>query len=102
MTTRILHIVGARPNFIKAAPVIDALNRPRVHQTLVHTGQHYDDLMSDVFFRELRMPKPDINLGVGTNAHGAQTAQIMTRLEPVIIDRRPDLVLTYGHVNSTV
>jgi UDP-N-acetylglucosamine 2-epimerase (non-hydrolysing) len=99
----ILHVVGARPNFMKAAPVITALaQRERVSQTLVHTGQHYDANMSDVFFRQLGMPEPDINLEVGSGSHAAQTAQIMIRLEEVLLAQRPDLVLVYGDVNSTV
>jgi UDP-N-acetylglucosamine 2-epimerase (non-hydrolysing) len=99
----ILHVVGARPNFMKAAPVLRALAaRAGWHQTLVHTGQHYDANMSDVFFQELGMPAPDVNLGVGSGSHSRQTADVMTRFEPVVLERRPDLVLVYGDVNSTV
>jgi UDP-N-acetylglucosamine 2-epimerase (non-hydrolysing) len=99
----ILHVVGARPNFMKAAPVLVALGRhSEVHQTLVHTGQHYDANMSDVFFQQLGMPAPDVNLEVGTGSHAQQTSQIMARFEPVIADRNPDLVLVYGDVNSTM
>ena len=99
----ILHVVGARPNFMKAAPVIRALgSRGGVKQTLVHTGQHYDANMSDVFFQQLSIPAPDVNLAVGSGTHGKQTAEIMTRLELVILERKPDLVLVYGDVNSTV
>jgi UDP-N-acetylglucosamine 2-epimerase (non-hydrolysing) len=99
----VLHVVGARPNFMKAAPVLRALARHLgVRQTLVHTGQHYDANMSDVFFRELGMPEPDVNLAVGSGSHARQTAEIMTRFEPVVGERRPDLVLVYGDVNSTV
>jgi UDP-N-acetylglucosamine 2-epimerase (non-hydrolysing) len=99
----ILHIVGARPNFMKAAPVIRALKgRDSVSQTLVHTGQHYDANMSDVFFQQLDMPAPDINLGVGSGSHAQQTAEIMKRFEPVVAERKPDLLLVYGDVNSTV
>jgi UDP-N-acetylglucosamine 2-epimerase (non-hydrolysing) len=99
----ILHIVGARPNFMKAAPVIRALKgRDSVFQTLVHTGQHYDANMSDVFFQQLDMPAPDINLGVGSGSHAQQTAEIMKRFEPVVAERKPDLLLVYGDVNSTV
>jgi UDP-N-acetylglucosamine 2-epimerase (non-hydrolysing) len=98
----ILHVVGARPNFMKAAPVIRALgSRGGVKQTLVHTGQHYDANMSDVFFRQLSIPAPDVNLAVGSGTHAKQTAEIMTRLELVILERKPDLVLVYGDVNST-
>lgn len=99
----ILHVVGARPNFMKAAPVLAALQRrPGVQQTLVHTGQHYDASMSDVFFVQLGMPAPDVNLEVGSGSHAQQTAAIMSKLEPVILDKKPDVVLVYGDVNSTV
>ena len=98
----LLHVVGARPNFMKAAPVIHILERePQVNQTLVHTGQHYDKNMSEVFFHELDIPEPDLNLEVGSGTHGKQTAQIMMRFEEVVMDNRPDLVLVYGDVNST-
>jgi UDP-N-acetylglucosamine 2-epimerase (non-hydrolysing) len=99
---RVLHVVGARPNFMKAAPVITAFHQRGVSQTLVHTGQHYDALMSDVFFRQLGLPEPDINLGVGSGSHGAQTGEIMARLEPLVSEQRPDLALVYGDVNSTL
>lgn len=99
----VLHVVGARPNFMKAAPVIRALNeRQQVRQSLVHTGQHYDANMSDVFFSQLGMPAPDVNLEVGSGSHARQTAEIMIRFEPVLLERRPDIVLVYGDVNSTV
>jgi UDP-N-acetylglucosamine 2-epimerase (non-hydrolysing) len=99
----ILHVVGARPNFMKAAPVLRALStRSNVQQTLVHTGQHYDAAMSDVFFQQLEMPAPDYNLGVGSGTHAQQTALVMQLLEPVLVERKPDLVLVYGDVNSTV
>ncbi len=99
----ILHVVGARPNFMKAAPVLRALSGHReVRQTLVHTGQHYDASMSDVFFKQLEMPLPDCNLGVGSGSHTQQTAAVMTAIEPVLLERKPDLVLVYGDVNSTV
>jgi len=99
----ILHVVGARPNLMKVAPVLGALRRyATIKQTLVHTGQHYDANMSDVFFQQLGIPAPDANLGVGSGSHAWQTTQIMTRLEPVLLERKPDLVLVYGDVNSTV
>src|SRR5271163_3362124 len=99
----VFHIVGARPNFMKVAPVMNALKaRPHVVQTLVHTGQHYDANMSDVFFEQLGIPVPDVNLAVGSGSHARQTAEIMTRFEPVLLERNPDLVLVYGDVNSTV
>src|SRR5204863_1135858 len=98
----ILHVVGARPNFMKAAPVLRAIQNTGQKQTLVHTGQHYDINMSDVFFQELKMPDPDVNLAVGSGSHAQQTAEIMTRFEAVVLDRKPDVVLVYGDVNSTV
>jgi UDP-N-acetylglucosamine 2-epimerase (non-hydrolysing) len=99
----ILHVVGARPNFMKAAPVLRALaERPGVRQNLVHTGQHYDENMSGVFFQELGLPPPDVNLEVGSGSHSVQTAAVMTRFERVVLDLQPDLVLVYGDVNSTV
>jgi UDP-N-acetylglucosamine 2-epimerase (non-hydrolysing) len=98
-----LHVVGARPNFMKAAPVLRALrSRSGVEQTLVHTGQHYDAKMSDVFFHQLEIPQPDLNLNVGSGSHAHQTAEIMSRFEPVLLERNPDMVLVYGDVNSTV
>ncbi|HLV88182.1 MAG TPA: UDP-N-acetylglucosamine 2-epimerase (non-hydrolyzing) [Candidatus Sulfotelmatobacter sp.] len=99
----ILHVVGARPNFMKAAPVLRALSGdPDVRQTLVHTGQHYDQAMSEVFFRQLEIPPPDLNLGVGSGTHTEQQTKVSLALDPVLRDRRPDLVLVYGDVNSTV
>jgi UDP-N-acetylglucosamine 2-epimerase (non-hydrolysing) len=99
----ILHVVGARPNFMKAAPVLRALSeRDGIRQSLIHTGQHYDQKLSDVFFSQLGMPDPDVNLGVGSGSHAAQTAEVMRRFEPVILERKPDVVLVYGDVNSTV
>ncbi len=97
---RVLHVVGARPNFMKAAPVMMALDG-EFDQTLVHTGQHYDERMSAIFFSELGLPKPDVNLGVGSGTHAAQTAQIMIELERLLVGNRPDLVLVYGDVTST-
>ncbi|MCU0613058.1 MAG: UDP-N-acetyl glucosamine 2-epimerase [Candidatus Eisenbacteria bacterium] len=104
MTSRdILHVVGARPNFMKAAPVIHALTAlPGIRQTLVHTGQHYDDTMSTAFFQELGLPRPEVNLGIGSGTHAVQTAQIMMRFEEHVLAHRPDLVMVYGDVNSTV
>src|SRR4029077_6771908 len=99
----ILHVVGARPNFMKAAPVLHALRtRAGMRQTLVHTGQHYDKNLSDVFFSQLEIPAPDVNLGVGSSTHARQTADIMSGFEPVLLERKPDIVLVYGDVNSTV
>jgi UDP-N-acetylglucosamine 2-epimerase (non-hydrolysing) len=98
----ILHVVGARPNFMKAAPVLHAAQQRGLRQTLVHTGQHYDANMSDVFFTQLAIPAPDWNLEAGSGSHARQTADIMTRLEPVVLEAKPDMVLVYGDVNSTV
>ncbi|AFK21354.1 UDP-N-acetylglucosamine 2-epimerase (non-hydrolyzing) (plasmid) [Haloferax mediterranei ATCC 33500] len=98
---KILSVVGARPQFIKAFPVSDALRREH-DEVLVHTGQHYDESLSDVFFDELDMPEPDYNLGVGSGTHAAQTAEMMERLDTVIADEDPDVVLVYGDTNSTL
>jgi len=88
---------------MKAAPVLHALGRlPGTQQTLVHTGQHYDANMSDVFFSQLEIPAPDVNLGVGSGSHAQQTAEIMSRFEPIVLERKPDVLLVYGDVNSTV
>ena len=99
---KVLHVVGARPNFMKAAPVYRALAVRGVTQFLVHTGQHYDPLMSDVFFDTLRIPAPNESLNVGSGSHAQQTAAIMAKFEPVVIAQQPDIVLVYGDVNSTV
>lgn len=100
---KILHVVGARPNFMKVAPVMRALEKKEgVKQILVHTGQHYDVNMSDIFFQQLGIPTPDINLEVGSGSHAVQTAQIMTRIETVLLEQKPDLVLVPGDVNSTM
>jgi UDP-N-acetylglucosamine 2-epimerase (non-hydrolysing) len=101
---RILYVVGTRPNFVKTAPVIGALRarHPEGRHTIVHTGQHYDRLMSEVFLEELGVPAPDYMLEVGSGSHAAQTARTMERLEPVLADERPDLVVVPGDVNSTL
>lgn len=101
---KILSVVGARPNFMKIAPIMRALgNRPEgVQQTLVHTGQHFDERMSEVFFRELELPKPDEHLGVSGGSHASQTARIMLEFEPVILKHQPDWLVVVGDVNSTV
>jgi UDP-N-acetylglucosamine 2-epimerase (non-hydrolysing) len=99
----IFHIVGTRPNFVKAAPVMAALSRHGgIHQTLVHTGQHYDANMSGTFFQQLGMPSPDVDLEVGSVSPAQQVAQIISRLEVVVREHLPDLVLIYGDVNSTM
>jgi UDP-N-acetylglucosamine 2-epimerase (non-hydrolysing) len=98
----VAHVVGARPNFMKAAPVLAALRRKTVPQILIHTGQHYDPLLSDVFFAELGMPQPDLNLGVGSGSHAEQTAALMVGLERALMDLRPPLTIVYGDINSTL
>lgn len=98
----VLHVTGARPNFPKAAPVIRALAARGIPQRLVHTGQHYDKHMSDVFFKQLGLPEPDVNLGVGSGTHAKQTAAVMSALEDLVLAERPALVMVYGDVNSTV
>jgi UDP-N-acetylglucosamine 2-epimerase (non-hydrolysing) len=97
-------IVGARPNFMKAAPVVEALRRrhPNWRVELLHTGQHYDEKMSDLFFRELGMPEPSVNLGVGSGTPAVQTARIMMALEEIFVRERPDIVVVFGDVNSTL
>ncbi len=99
---KLLHVVGARPNFPKLAPVLRAGDESGVAQFVVHTGQHYDDAMSDSFFRDLGIAPPHVNLGVGSDTHAAQTARIMERIEPVLLAERPDWVVVYGDVNSTM
>src|ERR1051325_5073640 len=107
--------VGARPNFMKAAPILKAMasHNERIRTSspgddseisciLVHTGQHYDTRMSDLFFADLDLPKPDIFLGVGSDSHAVQTAEIMKRFEPVLLSQAPDVVLVAGDVNSTI
>ncbi len=100
--TLICNIVGARPNFVKIAPIVLELKRRGIDQFVVHTGQHYDAQMSRVFFDELGMPAPDIDLGVGSGTHTAQTARIMLGVEPVLLERKPSLVVVGGDVNSTL
>ncbi len=100
---RILSVVGARPNFMKMAPVLRQLSKyPDIESVLVHTGQHYDESMSGVFFRELSMPPPDFNLNVGSASHAVQTAETMVRFEEVCNKAKPDLVIVAGDVNSTL
>lgn len=109
---RIIIVVGARPNFMKVAPILRAIaahnstagdrSQSVMQPILVHTGQHYDAMMSDAFFTDLNLPKPDIFLGVGSGTHAAQTAEIMRRFEQVLIENKPDVVLVVGDVNSTI
>ena len=98
---RVLTVVGARPQFVKAAPVGRELRRHH-EEILVHTGQHYDEAMSDAFFRDLEIEAPDVNLEVGSGSHGAMTAAMIRGLEPVVLEHEPDGVLVYGDTNSTV
>jgi UDP-N-acetylglucosamine 2-epimerase (non-hydrolysing) len=102
MSGTVAHVVGARPNFMKAAPLIRALAERGVEQVVVHTGQHYDASMSDVFFSDLGLPEPDVNLGVGSGSQAVQTAALMVALERQFVAPRPELVVVYGDVNSTM
>ena len=101
---KVLNIVGARPNFMKIAPVMREMNRraDEFEPRLIHTGQHYDQKMSETFFDELGMPKPDVDLGVGSASQAVQTAKIMIEFEPVVLREKPDWVVVVGDVNSTI
>ena len=105
---RILTIVGARPQFIKAAVVSRAINAINectcgaIREIIVHTGQHYDNLMSDIFFEEMKIPAPVYSLGLGRGSHGQMTGQMLEQLEKVIVAEKPALVLVYGDTNSTL
>jgi UDP-N-acetylglucosamine 2-epimerase (non-hydrolysing) len=100
---RLINVCGARPNFMKIAPLMEAYKaHPSIQPMLVHTGQHYDERMSKLFFEELHIPRPDINLEVGSGSHAQQTATIMQRFEPVVLEHKPDAVLVVGDVNSTI
>ncbi len=99
---KVLNIVGARPQFIKASIVIKKLNSAGIIQTLIHTGQHYDFNMSDVFFQELKIDAPDYHLGVGSGKHGEQTGKMLIEIEKVLINEKPSLVIVYGDTNSTL
>ena len=98
----IIVVVGARPNFMKMAPLYSELKKRKLNALLVHTGQHYDQNMSNIFFEELGMPKPDIYLGVGSETHAKQTAKIMIDFEQVCIENKPQRVIVAGDVNSTI
>ena len=103
MQKTIVHVVGARPNFMKIAPLMEAMRaEPRFHQVLINTGQHYDEAMAGSFFRELNLPIPDRDLGVGSGSHAAQTAKVMIAFEEVCLEVKPDLVVVVGDVNSTM
>lgn len=101
---KVLNVVGARPNFMKMAPIIEAMSAypDRFDHLLVHTGQHYDERMSQAFFVDLGMPKPDVDLGVGSGSHAEQTARVMVEFEKVCLSEQPDLVIVVGDVNSTM
>jgi UDP-N-acetylglucosamine 2-epimerase (non-hydrolysing) len=100
---KIILVAGARPNFMKIAPLMAAFQaRPEIAPILVHTGQHYDRAMSDLFFQQLGIPGPDVNLEVGSASHAVQTAEIMRAFEPVVLAEKPDAVLVVGDVNSTI
>jgi UDP-N-acetylglucosamine 2-epimerase (non-hydrolysing) len=100
---KIFNIVGARPNLVKIAPLVREMRtHSSIQPILVHTGQHYDEKLSDVFFRQMGIPSPDFNLGVGSGSHAWQTAEILKRIEPLLIEQKPDLVLVVGDVNSTI
>jgi UDP-N-acetylglucosamine 2-epimerase (non-hydrolysing) len=101
---KILSVVGARPNLVKIAPLMRAMQRrpAAIQPVLVHTGQHYDERLSDIFFRQMGIREPDVNLEVGSASHSRQTGEILQRIEPVLIEQKPDLVLVVGDVNSTM
>jgi UDP-N-acetylglucosamine 2-epimerase (non-hydrolysing) len=100
---RLLSVVGARPNFMKIAPLVEELKKfPDVEHCLVHSGQHYDELLSGSFFADLGLPMPDVNLQTGSGSHAVQTAEIMKRIEPVLLDYKPQMILVVGDVNSTI
>src|SRR5258707_10681241 len=100
---KILNIVGARPNLPKIAPLMREMQRhPEIEAILVHTGQHYDETLSDIFFRQMGIPSPHVNLEVGSGSHASQTAEILRRIEPVLVEHKPNIVLVVGDVNSTV
>src|SRR5436853_7564589 len=103
ISMKILNVVGARPNFMKIAPIVEEMKKALdLNGVLVHTGQHYSEGMSDVFFRDLGIPVPDVYLGVGSGSHAEQTARIMVEFEKVCLKEKPDLVLVVGDVNSTM
>jgi len=100
---KVFNIVGARPNLVKIAPLMREMCRcASIQPVLVHTGQHYDEKLSNVFFRQMGIPTPDFNLEVGSGSHGWQTAEILKRIEPLLLEKKPDFVLVVGDVNSTI
>ena len=98
---KVINVVGARPNFMKVAPIVEAMRRraQEFAPVVVHTGQHYDERMSASLFRDLGLPHPDVHLGVGSASHAQQTAAVMQKFEPVVLEHRPDWVLVVGDVN---
>lgn len=98
----IFHLVGARPQFIKLAPVLKAFNEERLPSKVIHTGQHYDYSMNEMLFKDLELPQPDFNLGIGSGSHAAQTAGMLKGIEDVLINEKPGLVIVYGDTNSTL
>ena len=98
----IFHIVGARPQFIKVAMVSRALREQQVREIILHTGQHYDDNMSRIFFEELGIPQPDVNLGIGGGSHGENTGRMIEAIEKVLLEEKPDWVVVYGDTDSTL
>jgi len=108
VSKKLLLVAGARPNFMKIASILAALDtqnrtaQERVDYTLIHTGQHYDEKMSQIFFRELEPPRPAVDLEVGSESHAVQTAEIMIRFEPALMKEQPDAVILVGDVNSTI
>ena len=99
---QIIHILAARPNFIKAAPVIKELDDKGHSNCIIHTNQHYDFMMSKVFFEDLNIPEPDYHLGIKSGTHGVQTGTSIIEIEKVLINEKPDIIIVYGDVNSTL